>query len=304
MTQQQPAAVPAPAAPRGLPAALLSAARPRQWVKNLVVVAGPLASGLLLTDGVAARTATTVVAFTLLAAGVYYQNDLHDRADDAAHPHKRSRAIAAGQIPVPVAVAATVALIVGGLLLALLVGWPVLAVCATYVVLNLGYSWGLREVAVVDLLIVASGFLLRGLAGAYAVPVRPTVWFTLLAIFGSLLLVSGKRSGEKAEHGTSGRPSLDRYTDSYLSFVREFSAAGLLMAYGLMAFERSSLETSGAAEFFLQVSIVPFLAGVLLLVYRMDRGGGAAPEELALRDRALQATGVVWLLCFALGVYL
>jgi decaprenyl-phosphate phosphoribosyltransferase len=94
-----------------------------------------------------------------------------------------------------------------------------------------------------------------------------------------------------------------KYTDSYLQFVREFSAAGLVMAYALMTYQKSELVT-GAAEAAIQISIVPFLATVMLLVKRMDEGGGAAPEELVLKDRAVLVSGFLWVLCFAASVYL
>src|SRR5690606_30357155 len=137
--------------------------------------------------------------------------------------------------------------------------------------------------------------MLRALAGVFAVPAAPSVWFNLLTLFGSLLLVSGKRSGERAEVGTDGstRRVQTRYTDSYLQFVREFSAAGLLMAYGLMAYQKSEV-ANGAAEVALQVSIIPFLATIMLLVQRMDSGGGGTPEDLVLHDHAIQAAGAIW----------
>ena len=132
-----------------------------------------------------------------------------------------------------------------------------------------------------------------------------TLFANLLTLFGSLLLVSGKRSGERAQVGTDGstRRVQTRYTDSYLQFVREFSAAGLLMAYGLMAYQKSEV-ANGAAEVALQVSIIPFLATIMLLVQRMDSGGGGTPEDLVLHDHAIQAAGAIWAITFCLGVYL
>jgi decaprenyl-phosphate phosphoribosyltransferase len=225
--------------------------------------------------------------------------------EDRRHPTKRQRPIAAGVIPLPVGYGLAIVGIAAGLGLMATVNSNVLAMGLVYVVINIGYSMGLKNVAIVDLLIVAGGFMLRAFAGAFAVPSSPSVWFNLMTLFGSLLLVSGKRSGERAEFGADGstRKVQTQYTDSYLQFVREFSAAGLLMAYGLMAYQKSGI-ADGAAEVALQVSIIPFLATIMLLVQRMDSGGGATPEDLVLHDRGVQFAGAVWAICFCMGVYL
>lgn len=291
----------------GLAKGILRTARPHQWAKNVLVFAGPLASGMLLSDGVLLRSLVTFLGFTLMASGVYFLNDSRDVAEDREHPTKRLRPIAAGIVPVPLGYALAVVGIGAGLGVMAAVNMQVLAMGLVYVVLNLGYSLGLKNVSVVDLLIVAAGFMLRAYAGVFAVPTTPSVWFSLMALFGSLLLVGGKRSGERTVTGSAAagatRKVQAKYTDSYLQFVREFSAAGLVMAYALMTFQKSQLVT-GAAEAAIQISIVPFLATVMLLVKRMDEGGGAAPEELVLKDRAVLISGFLWVLCFAASVYL
>ncbi|TXH43709.1 MAG: decaprenyl-phosphate phosphoribosyltransferase [Actinobacteria bacterium] len=288
-----------------MPRGILKTARPKQWVKNALVFAGPVASGMLFEAGVIPRTLLTFLAFTLMASGVYFLNDSRDVVEDRAHPKKKYRPIAAGVIPVPLGYTLAGLGIGLGLALMAVVNADVFAMGVIYVLINVGYSLGLKNVAVVDLLIVAGGFMLRALAGAFAVPSAPSVWFNLMTLFGSLLLVSGKRSGERAEVGSDGatRKVQSKYTDSYLQFVREFSAAGLLMAYGLMAYQKSGI-ADGAAEVALQVSIIPFLATIMLLVQRMDSGGGASPEDLVLHDRGVQLAGAIWVICFMLGVYL
>ena len=288
-----------------VPRGILRTARPKQWVKNVLVFVGPIASGLLFEPGVFGRSLITFVAFTLMASGVYFLNDARDVSEDRHHPTKRNRPIAAGVISVPMGYALALVGIAAGLALMATLNGNVLAMGVIYIAINVGYSLGLKNVPIVDLLIVAGGFMLRALAGVFAVPAAPSVWFNLLTLFGSLLLVSGKRSGERAQVGTDGstRRVQTRYTDSYLQFVREFSAAGLLMAYGLMAYQKSEV-ANGAAEVALQVSIIPFLATIMLLVQRMDSGGGGAPEDLVLHDHAIQAAGAIWAITFCLGVYL
>jgi decaprenyl-phosphate phosphoribosyltransferase len=285
--------------------ALLVSLRPRQWVKNLLVVAGPLASGLLLAPGVLPRTVLAVVAFCLLSASGYLVNDVLDAERDRHHPLKKDRPLASGDLTPGIALTAAAALVVVGLGLCALAGWGVLVCGGVYVAAGLSYSLGWKQVPVLDLLLVASAFALRGLAGVFAVPTRPTVWFVLLTVFGSLMLVAGKRSSEKARVGdaVASREILAHYSDSYLQFVREFCAAGLLMAYGLMAFDRAQ-SVGGAAVLFLQLSILPFLALVLVLVKRLDEGKGETPEDLLLRDGVVQAVGAAWVVVFVLGVYL
>lgn len=301
-------AVDSPGKPMSLPRGILKTARPKQWAKNVLVFAGPLASGMLLSDGVIGRALLTFVGFTLMASGVYFLNDSRDVVEDRVHPTKRFRPIAAGVIPVPLGYVLAVVGILAGLACMAAVNTDVMLMGIIYVVINIGYSLGLKNVAVVDLLIVAGGFMLRAFAGVFAVPDVPSIWFNLMALFGSLLLVGGKRSGERTLIGTDGaeggtRKVQAKYSDSYLQFVREFSAAGLLMAYALMAYQKSEL-ASGAAEAALQISILPFLATIMLLVKRMDEGGGAAPEELILQDRAVLLAGFIWVLFFGAGVYL
>lgn len=280
--------------------------RPRQWVKNAFVWAGPVASGQLFEQGVLLRVLITFIAFILLSGATYLVNDIRDVDADRAHPTKRFRPIAAGEVSVRTATVTAVALVAIGLAAMWWVNPTVFVVGVVYLTMTAAYSFGLKNVVVVDLLIVAMGFVLRGLAGVFATPDRPTVWFILLALFGSLLLVSGKRSGEIAEHGRGAdtRSVLGGYSDSYLQFVREFAAAGSVMAYSLMAFDRSDELGDGVAPLLLQLSILPFLAVIMLLVYRLDQGSGSAPEDLLLKDRGIQAAIGIWLVIFAAGVYL
>lgn len=280
--------------------------RPRQWVKNAFVWAGPVASGQLFDQGVLARVLVTFVAFILLSGATYLVNDIRDVEADRAHPTKQFRPIPAGELPIPLASVAAFVLIAIGLAAMWWVNPTVFVIGVVYLAMTAAYSFGLKHIVIVDLLIVAMGFVLRGLAGVFATPARPTVWFILLALFGSLLLVSGKRSGEIAERGRDAgtRSVLGEYSDTYLQFVREFSAAGSVMAYSLMAFDRSDELGDGIAPLLLQLSILPFLAVIMLLVFRLDRGSGASPEDLLIKDRGVQVAILIWLVIFAAGVYL
>jgi decaprenyl-phosphate phosphoribosyltransferase len=292
----------APARPQRSPA-LLRLLRPRQWVKNLLVLAAPFAAGEMLEGDVPVRTLLAFVSLCLVASGTYCVNDAADAESDRLHPDKRRRPVAAGEVSVATAYGLGAVLLVAGLLLALAVDEDLLVIVACYVGLTLAYSWRLKHVPVVDIAAIAGGFILRAVAGGAAAPVPISEWFLIVTGFGSLFVVAGKRSAEHLDLGDEAgtvRTTLAEYSAAYLRFVRSTAAAACVLAYCLWAFERAEELTSG--EVWYELSIIPFVLGVLTYALRLEQGAGAAPEELALRDRTLQVLGVVWLVVFGLGV--
>ncbi len=280
---------------------LLVSMRPRQWAKNMLVVAAPLAAGVIDEGDVLARVAVAFVAFTLAAAAVYLLNDVTDVESDRRHPLKQRRPVAAGDVSVRTAVVASAAL--GAL--ALGVGWAInekLAITlAVYLVIQLGYTLGLKHQAVVDLAVVTGGFLLRAIAGGVAVDVPLSQWFLLVAAFGSLFMVAGKRYSELHTLGGSGetRRSLQDYSESYLRFVWSLAAAVTITAYSLWAFEIST--DSGVN--WQAISIAPFVMGLLRYAVDIDRGLAGEPEDAVLRDPVLLVIAAGWVAVFAIGVY-
>lgn len=284
--------------------ALVKEARPRQWAKNVLVLAAPGAAGLL-NDGDALRsTAVAFVAFCLVSSGTYYWNDIHDRHADARHPVKQHRPIASGRIPLPVAVVVAVVLLVSGIALAASLNTETAAVVAGYVVLTSLYSVVLKHIAVVDIVVVAAGFVLRAMAGAEASAIEMSTWFVLCTSFGSLFIVTGKRSAELREFGdgaVSVRPSLAAYSSGFLRSVLSISVAAAMVSYCLWAFEVREL--SGSTWPFYELSIIPMAMALLRYLLVLEQGHGAAPEEVFAADRTLQVLGAVWVVVFALGVY-
>ncbi len=283
---------------------LLRTARPRQWVKNVLVFAAPGAAGVLTETDAVLMTLAAFGLFCLAASGAYFLNDALDVAADRQHPTKRWRPIPAGSVGVGVAKAVGAGLLmvsVGGAFL--LAGWPLTFVLGAYVVLQPLYSLWLKHVVVVDIAAVASGFLIRAIAGGVAVDVPISSWFLTVAGFGSLFMVAGKRHAEHLDLGDDRgehRPTLDIYSSDFLRYVRSVSSSVAIAAYCLWAFEKADL--AGAPVLF-QLSIVPFVLGVLRYGLLLETGRGGAPEELVLQDRALQVLGALWLACFAAGVY-
>ena len=290
--------------PSGLAAGLLREARPKQWVKNVLLLAAPGAAGVLTEWDSLGPVLLGILAFCLTASGVYYVNDLLDVESDRAHPVKSSRPIAAGIVPEPLAKVVAVLLFLAGLVLAWLVSPAFLLVLVVYVVITTSYSFRFKHVPVVDLVMVSAGFLIRAIAGGVAADVRLSPLFLLVAAFGSLFMVAGKRHGEFREMGeerAATRASLSAYSDAYLRYVWSIASAVTMVGYSLWAFQLSQGRPS---PIWYELSVAPFVIALLRYAYLVEGGEGGEPEELVLSDRQLQLFGLVWALLFAAGVYL
>lgn len=285
---------------------IVRTARPKQWLKNVLVFAAPGAAGVLDDPRELGVTVVAFVAFCLASSGTYFWNDVLDVEADRAHPTKRSRPIAAGVLSLGLARVIGSLLLVAGLGLALLTGrWQATAVVAVYVALTLGYSVWFKHVAVVDLVVISSGFVLRAAAGAVAVDVPMSSWFVLCITFGSLFIVTGKRYAELNElgHGAQvSRATLGEYSLGYLRIVLAVSCGAAILSYCMWAFENKDL--SGTDLPFFELSIVPMLTAFLRYALVLDQGHGAAPEEVFANDRVLQLLGLGWLVVYGAAVYL
>lgn len=273
--------------------------RPRQWAKNLLVAAVPLAAGTLLDRPVWWETLVAFAAFCALSGAVYLVNDVVDLAADRAHPRKRNRPLAAGELT------PRFALVVAGILAVTAVGvgatvhWHLGLLLLAYLVMQITYSIWLKHEPVLDLAVVSVGFLMRAVAGGVAAALPLSGFFLMVAGFGSLYMVAGKRYSELHTLGSEAgtRRSLIRYTPTYLRFVWGIAATSTAMAYCLWAFQQhtSTVPWQG-------ISIVPFMLGLLRYAVDIDVGQAAEPEDIILGDRGLQAIGVVWLALVCLGV--
>ena len=177
-------------------------------------------------------------------------------------------------------------------------------VLALYVALTVSYSVWLKHVAVVDLVAVASGFVLRAIGGAVAADVPMSKWFVLVTTFGSLFIVTGKRYAELRELGEEAvatRATLETYSLSYLRLLLSITVGATLVAYCLWAFETAQL--SDASVPYYELSIVPMLVALLRYLLILEQGHGGAPEDVFLADRPLQLFALMWLATFGLAVY-
>ena len=289
-------------------AGLLRTGRPKQWLKNVLVFAAPGAAGVLDEGPSLGRAALAFVAFCLAASGTYFWNDVLDVEADRSHPTKRNRPIAAGVVSIGTARVTGVLLLAGSLAVASLTGrWETVAIVGMYIAVTISYSVVLKRIAVVDLVVIASGFVLRAAAGAVAVNVPMSDWFVLCTTFGSLFIVTGKRyaelihlTGLGADAGAS-RATLTEYTAGFLRVVLAVSCAATLVSYCQWAFETRDLSTSDWPLY--ELSIVPMLTALLRYGLVLEQGHGAAPEDVFASDRVLQVMGVAWLVVYGLAVY-
>jgi decaprenyl-phosphate phosphoribosyltransferase len=183
--------------------------------------------------------------------------------------------------------------------------WGAPLVVGIYAVVTLSYSFVFRHLAVFDLVVVASGFVLRAVGGAVATDVFMSKWFLLCTMFGSLFVVAGKRYAELRELGDGAegtRSTMETYTVPFLRMIVTLSCGATIVAYCIWAFDAGSLDP-GPFPFY-ELSVAPMLIALLRYALVLETGRGGAPEEVFLEDRALQVVGLAWVIVFGLGVYL
>jgi decaprenyl-phosphate phosphoribosyltransferase len=264
------------------------------------VLAAPSAAGVIDRPLVAAQLAGAFAVLCLLSSATYLVNDVRDRDQDRLHPRKRLRPIAAGEISPRAALRWTGLLAVVGVAGASAIrpGLGVVAVC--YLVLTASYSLWLRRVVVADVLAIASGFVLRAVAGGVATDIYLSRWFVIVTACFAMFLVTAKRYAElreQAESAPSGRATLRRYSLRGLRLVLLTAAASGCVAYTGWAFTRPS------HLLWYGLSIAPLVLWLARYARLIGAGAGQAPEELILHDRTLLALSLAWGLLFLGGVY-
>ena len=281
------------------------ALRPRQWAKNVLVFAAPLAAGKLFQPDFFWPSIGAFVAFCLISSATYLVNDVRDVASDREHPTKFRRPIAAGDLPVPVAITMAIVLAVASLVGSYFIAPALSGVILAYAVFTLAYSLALKHEPVIELALLSMGFLLRAVAGGAASGLPISQWFLIVAGFGSLFMAAGKRYSELKREEESGleksvtrRRALNGYTLGYLRFVWSVAAAVAIMGYALWAFDVAQTPSSLPwAEW----SVLPFVLAILRYGVVIDNGDAEAPEDAVLGDKVLMLLGLAWLILFGLG---
>ncbi len=309
MTSPVSAAVAAPESP-ARPAsarrwlwAALRATRPRQWPKNLLVLAAPLAGASLGRDDGLGYALVAVAAFVAASSAVYLVNDTVDAERDRRHPVKRNRPIASGALPARHAVLLAAAAAAAALAAGAVIGEPWLtAAVAGYLALSILYSLRLKHVPFVELGFVASGFLLRALGGAAATQVPPSGWFLLVCSLGALMVAITKRSTELRSLGPEAarhRPAMRYYRESYLRAAGLVTAVAMAVCYLLWALG----EPDPGMRAWHLISAVPLVAALARFSVLARRGDARPVEDLITRDRLMAAAELAWLVAFAIGLH-
>lgn len=282
--------------------------RPNQWVKNLLIFVAPLTSGKVFHATVVEHTLYAFVAFCLVSSGVYLLNDIRDIEADRSHPTKRFRAIAAGHLLVPNAVVVSVILQLVGFAIAVIAARSIglVLILAIYEVLTTAYAFGLKNVAIIELVIVANGFFMRAYAGAVASHIPASTWFLVVISFGAFYLVVGKRSSELMHLGVgSTRKVLSDYTPEFLQSVLTMSSTVIVTAYCLWAFDTSTTGLMAVQHSALPIhlSVVPVVMAILFIMKSAESSSGQSPEDLLLKDKVVQSLLVVWMILIVIGIY-
>lgn len=272
---------------------ILRAARPKQWTKNIVVFAAlifamgdPSQQVSWISAGLAAAAAAV---FCMLSSGIYLLNDARDVELDRAHPTKRTRPVASGEVSVPTAVLLAGILVACGLFAALRIDRDLLGVALGYVALQVLYTFGLKRIALVDIFVIAAGFVLRALAGAVVIHVTISPWLLLCTLLLALFLALCKRRHELVvvqDAGGETRPSLRGYDQRLLDTLIPMIGAATLVCYSLYTLWPDTVAKFGTHALGFTIPFVIFgLFRYLDLVYRHEKGG--RPEQILLTDPPL-----------------
>ena len=281
------------------PGALLRALRPRQWMKNVLVAAAPVAAGALDEGEVIGRTVGAIAVFIAAAGATYLVNDAADVEIDQAHPTKQRRPIAAGAVTVTQARVTAGILAVGALVGAALLHWSYAVVIAIYLGVNAWYSGGMKHIPGLELGAIASGFILRAIGGGAATRIPLSAWFIVVVCAASLFVVAGKRSAElRRTAGNGGRRVLTHYSVRGLRGFRAVTAATAVIAYALWV-----LDQDLAIGWLAAISLVPFAGALARYSAAIEAGLGEDPEDIVLGDRAFQLIGLCWLIVYGVGLY-
>ena len=283
------------------PLSVVRTARPRQWPKNLLVFAAPLAGATLGRRYGLGYALVAAAAFGLASVAVYFVNDVADAERDRGHPRKRYRPVAAGDLPTSHALAIGTGCAVLGLLAGVAASVPLLtAAVGAYLAMSFLYSWVLKHIAVVELIFVASGFLLRVLGGAAATRVPPSGWFLLVCSLGALTVATAKRYTELAGLGDAAiehRPAMRRYRPMALLVTQWVIGALMIAAYLAWA----TGERHGAEVWHI-LSAIPLAAALVRFAVLTSRHTTVPVEDLLTRDGIMLGCELSWLALFVLGL--
>lgn len=275
----------------------LRLARPQQWGKNIFVLTALIFSGRVLDLDAVRVTLLTLSLFCIASSSIYFLNDYRDIDEDRKHPEKRGRPLAAGDIPPWAGLVGFLVLLVVSLAMSLvLVNRTTTLVIALYIALNVAYSLGLKHLVLIDVLVIASGFVLRILAGAAALTVPPSTWLVLCAVMISLFLGFTKRRAEVVllgDRATEHRRVLAHYSPAFLDQAISIVTAATVLGYVLYTVDGRTVELVGSRALILSVPLV--LYGIFRYLYLVYHANTASdPSRTVFTDLPILITGMLW----------
>jgi 4-hydroxybenzoate polyprenyltransferase len=282
--------------------ALLQALRAPQWIKNLFIFAPLLFSQNLATKPLLLLTVRAFVAFCLISSAQYVFNDIKDLEEDRAHPIKCRRPLASGRMKIGTAIALLIGMGVGGMLVAATINRPFLLIAAGYFVLQVLYTLWLKHIVILDVFIIAAGFLIRVVAGGLAIGVEVSSWLLICTILLALFLALGKRRYELTllqEGAANHRPILKEYNPYLLDQMISVVTASTFVAYCLYTISAETVEKFGTKNLIFTVPFV--LYGIFRYLYLIhQKAEGGTPEALVIRDKPLLVDIFLWVVAAAL----
>lgn len=282
--------------------ALLQALRAQQWIKNLFIFAPLLFSQNLTNKPLLLLTIRAFVAFCMISSAQYIFNDIKDLEDDRAHPVKCRRPLASRRMKRGTAIALLIGMGVGGMLVAATINLSFLLIAAGYFVLQVLYTLWLKHIVILDVFIIAAGFLIRVVAGGLAIAVEVSSWLLICTILLSLFLALGKRRYELTllqEGAADHRPILREYNTYLLDQMISVVTASTFVAYCLYTISAETVEKFGTKNLIFTIPFV--LYGIFRYLYLIhQKAEGGTPEALVIRDKPLLIDIFLWVITAAL----
>lgn len=288
-------------------------ARPRQWIKNFAVFAALIFSGTLFDPTNQLKTFAAFLLFCVFSSATYFLNDVFDIERDKLHPFKKNRPIASGLIPTPLAITLALLLIVVFLPLAYLLSPGFFFAVLAYLILQTFYSAYLKRVILIDVLMIAAGFVLRVYGGVWVIDVHLNVWFLLCVTSFALFLAIGKRRSERTlleAQAAKHRETLLHYPENLLDILTSMFANSTWLTYAFFAFLQPPIQTGRMLSIFFSGFEIPFteakylMATVPVVIYAVmrylyiiyEKKEGESPERIILTDKPLLTTVILWLI--------
>jgi 4-hydroxybenzoate polyprenyltransferase len=270
--------------------------RPKQWLKNVFVFTGIIFGGSFYNETLVMAVIQTTVAFCLTSSGVYIVNDIVDVENDRVHPVKKNRPLASGKVSLPSAIVLGVLCLFFGIYLASTISAKVLGIIVSYVILNIAYSFKLKHVVILDVFCIATGFMMRILAGTAGVGIPPSKWLLLCGLLMTLFLGFAKRRSELSHVKNSveeHRYVLKNYDPGLLDTLSAICAAGVIMGYSLYTMSPDTVRMHGTEN--LMYSVPPVIYALFRYLYLMHKWGhGGDPTHDLFRDKHILAAVAIW----------